>query len=415
MFFTALRNRTRSLWFSTLVLGLGLVLIWLQLPTSSVSATPDDVEQLTSTQFIRQFKATIGGADSRTFIPLTDPTIRMHFESLLDALLANNLPAAQREIAALDALGVRYKLVRIDDVANGPALGFMERVPPGVPDYHGWGAVLVRPSAAGARIYQAPHVKADAFSEDIALQAFIDDPDAPVLLFAGTHRYAGVSYSWVSGTYEGTRGPTADWLTGEGKAPEEPEIEEGNWVYPEPVTEDELSEGEVSRPWTGIDENRVYDDRSASDVAHNPDNLFHALTVYLARRGQTAGKPYWFIQVHGSRDRNSEPSVVGSNGADNPRLTADSPLVRLDTLVDGAGYVDMGVCGWVEGPGDDEDGDYRLCATTNIQGDFLESLSLRDTFVHLELERHVRNDYRAGQGPGYVGVLNLLADIRMIF
>ena len=344
MLFHEIFNRGQRVRPHVLTLCLLLVLIWLQFSALSCLTSPP-VQPLTGLEFLEQFQATIGGKSSNTFVPLTNLAIKAHFEALLEALLSNDLTAAHSEIEALHALGVEYELVNVEGIANGPAIGFMERVPPGTPDYHGWGAMLVRPSAAGRRIYQAPHVKADAFTESIVLQAFADDSNAAVAMFAGTHRYA-------------------------------------NGVL-----------------------------RPSSDVAHNADNLFQLLTAYLAERGQSAGAPYWFIQIHGSRDRSTIPSIVGSNGGDYPQLTADNPLVRIDAAVDRAGYVDMGVCGWHEGPGDDEDGDYGLCATTNVQGDFLERLGLRQTFIHLELERHVRDDYRAGSGPGYDGVLSLLRGV----
>jgi hypothetical protein len=148
-----------------------------------------------------------------------------------------------------------------------------------------------------------------------------------------------------------------------------------------------------------------------SDVAHDTENLFHELTVYIANRGQAGSTRYWFAQIHGASDRASEPTIVGSNGADAPVLTSDSPLVQIDGAVDAAEYMTMGVCGWDEGAGDEEDGNYLLCATTNIQGDLLESLGLRQTFKHFEIERHARDDYHSGSGPGYDGILNLLQAI----
>lgn len=344
MLFRAIFNPRQRVRPGVLILCLLLVLISLQYSILSCFAAPP-IEHLTSAEFLEQFQATVGAKYSFTFVPLTNSTVKAHFQALLEALLSSDLAAARTEIEALDSLGVRYELVTVGGIAGGPAIGFMERVLPGAPHYHGWGAALVRPSTTGHRVYQAPHVKADTFSENIVLRAFVDDPNAAVALFAGTHRYAN---------------------------------------------------GRV---------------RPRSDVAHNTDNLFHALTAYLARRGQSAGDPYWFIQIHGSRDRSHIPSIVGSNGADRPQLALDSPLVRINGGVDNAGYVDMGVCGWREGPGDDEDGDYSLCATTNVQGDFLEGLGLRQTFIHLELERHVRDDYRAGSGPGYDGVLSLLSGV----
>ncbi|MBS1253397.1 MAG: hypothetical protein MAG451_02446 [Anaerolineales bacterium] len=344
MLFEKRRRRIRRQHILLLMLCVLFIFSPLYGVTTPLYAAPN-IETLSSAAFMAQFDDSVGGRSSHTFIPLTDPTTNVYFATLLDAVLAADLEAAQLAIDALDAVGVRYKLVYVNDVANGPALGFMERVGPGDPDYRGWGAVLVRPATAGTRVYQAPHVKADAYSEDMALQAFVE-AGARAVMFAGAHRYAN------------------------GR------------------------------------------DHAVADVAHNSDNLFHALTLHLARRGQVAGAPYWFIQFHGARDRDSEPDIVGSHGADDPLVFTESPLVLTDAAVDGAGHIGMGVCGWPEGPSDTEDGDYYLCATTNVQGDHLDSLGLRNSFVHLEIERHVRNDYRAGGGAGYEGVLTLMAGLR---
>ena len=313
-----------------------------------------EVEQLTSAEFMTQFKASIAGRDSNKFVRLTAPIVENHFQELLSALLDNDLTTAQSEIEALNALDVSYKLVQLTDVVGGPVLGFMESVLPGEPNYHGWGAVLVRPLATGYTIYQAPHVKYDVYTEDITLDAFVDDVNAHIAMFAGTHRYAN----------------------GDADGDGEPD----------------------------------------SDVAHDTENLFHALTVYLANQGLTDSAPYWFVQIHGAADRTSEPTITGSDGAVSgppyPALTPNSPLVQIDDAVDIAGHVSMGVCGWYEGSGNDEDGDYLLAATTNVQGDFLESLGLRQTFMHFEIERSARDSYIAGSGPGHDGILSLLDAIR---
>lgn len=339
------RPRNGAQWLRVGAFALLAALSLFGFQTPSLAAEPG-VQVLAGDEFVTQFRASVGSKNSYTFVPLTDSTIATSFQALLESLLMGDLSAAQDALTTLDRLGVRYKLVQLEGVNNGPVYGFMERVAPGTPDYRGWGAVLVRPAATGARVYQAPHVKADLYTEYLAFDAFANDPEAPVVLFAGAHRYAN-----------GRENPVAD-------------------------------------------------------VAHNTTNLFHVLTMYLAQRGSALGRPYWFIQFHGSRDRDSEPDIVGSNGADNPQFAPAAPLVELDAAVDGAGYVGMGVCGWREGARDDQDGEYRLCGTSNVQGDALESLGLRERFVHLEIERHVRNDYRAGEGEGYNGILSLMAGLQ---
>jgi hypothetical protein len=90
-------------------------------------------------------------------------------------------------------------------------------------------------------------------------------------------------------------------------------------------------------------------------------------------------------------------------------------LVLIDDEVDGDGYLSMGVCGWEEtGTDEDEDGDYYLAATTNIQGDLLESLGLRENFMHFEIERSGRDDYHAGSGDGYDGITGLFDAIETV-
>ena len=332
-----------------------MVMLMVVLTAGYNEQAKSEITTLTSNQFLTQFKNSVAGKETGEFVRLTDTNIENHFRTLLSALLANDLMTAESEIGALDDLDVRYNLVELTDTGDdGPVYGFMESVTPSDPDYQGWGAALIRPMAAGYIIYQAPHVKADLYSENIALDAFMDsDNNARVAMFAGTHRYANG---------------------------------------------DDDGDGEAD-----------------SDVAHDTENLFHALTDYLANQGQGIGTPYWFIQIHGAANRGSEPTVVGSDGAvsepPHPTLTSNSHLVQIDDSVDAEGYVSMGVCGWVEGPADDEDGDYLLSATTNVQGNLLESLALRQTFMHFEMERTARDEYIAASGPGYNGIIGLLQAI----
>jgi hypothetical protein len=156
------------------------------------------------------------------------------------------------------------------------------------------------------------------------------------------------------------------------------------------------------------------DGRVHSDVAHAADNLFHALSAHLARRGLATGNPRWFIQIHGSAARADEPAIIASDGAQRSRLEAGSPLVRIKNLVDAAGHADMGVCGWREGPGAREGGSYRLCATDNAQGRMLEALGLRDWFLHFEIAWPLREGYAAGRGPGHAAIVGLLGAIRAV-
>lgn len=307
---------------------------------------------LTASNFLTQYKANLAADGAGEFERLTDAAIRGHFENLLDALLVDDLTAAGNEITALAALNVDYELIEITDAPGDlPVLGFRETADHTATDFRGWGPVLVRPLGATDAVYQAPHPIDDQYTEEITLDAFLDDCCAAVALFSGSRRHSN-----------------------------------------------------------GDADNDGWDD---SDVAHDTENLFHALTVHLAN--QTAAAPAFYPQVHASQDRASEPSIVASDGDDRPPapdVTNGHPLVPIDDAVDAAANVTMGICSFSEGPGDDEDGDYLLCATTNIQGDFLETVGQRQQFMHYELERAARVDYHNGSGAGFDGIQDLFAAFR---
>lgn len=299
-------------------------------------------EELTGAQFLAEFKTRVAARDSGAFVRLDDSDVECCFKALIEALLAEDLHAAGVEIDALDACGVRYRTLALADTpADDPIFGFMETAFPGDPDYRGWGAALVRPRARTRIVYQAPHVRADLYTEDIALHALLRDAGAWMALFAGTHRYA-------NGDADG-------------------------------------------------------DGDEDSDAAHDTENLFHALTAYLARRGEARGGTPWVVQYHGAADRDTEPDVVASGGAPAPGC----PLVSIDDAVDAAGNIRSGVCGWSEEK-EGEDGDYLLCVSSNVQYALMRGMGIGDGFLHLEIERAARADYHAGSGPGHDGVLDLL-------
>jgi hypothetical protein len=306
------------------------------------------VEEMTSAAFLAGYKNSVADRDSTYFVRLTAEAVTRQFESLLDAALAGDDTAAGAAIDELGVAGVSYRLVSLNDTAE-PILGFMETAVPGDPDYRGWGAVLVRPASAGRVVYQAPHVKADLYSEEITFRAFLDNPLSRAVVLAGAHRAA----------------------VGDGDGDGAPD----------------------------------------SDVANDTENLFHALTGYLARRGLARGEPLWFIQFHGAADRDTDPSVVGSDGSGIASLPAGSPLVGINNVVDEAGHVTMGVCGWREGAGDDEDGVYALNASNNLQGAMLSTLGQRHSFMHFEIERTARDEWHAGVGSGYDGIGDLMGAI----
>ncbi len=324
---------------------------WSPLPTDTPTPTPTiAVEPMTLAQFMEAHDATVAGAGSGFFLPLDDPIIEAAFEGLLGALQVGDLAAARAFVEALETRSAHFRLVEITDLSGGPVYGFLEDAHPGDPGYTGWGAALFRTAPSGYRVYGAPHVWADLHTEDIAAQGFGDDVGAAALLLAGTHRDA-----------------------------------------------------------VGDLNTNGYSD---SDVAHETKNLYHHLTATLAEQGLSAGTPYWFIQVHGAADMASEPDITASNGADAPGMNAASPLVLVDDEIDTRNNVVSGVWGWWEGAGDDQDGDYALRATTNLQGDLLETMGLRDSFMHFEIEWTLRNAYHAGTGAGYDGVLDLLEALR---
>jgi hypothetical protein len=309
------------------------------------------VEEMDPAAFLSAYKSSVAGNASGCFVRLADEEVSRRFESLLEAVLAGDAAAADEEAEGLEAAGVRYRVVRLVGTA-GPVLGFMEAVRPGDPDYRGWGAVLARPGPAGRVVYGAPHPKADLYSEEIAFQAFLANPLALAAVLAGAHRNA----------------------VGDGDGDGAPD----------------------------------------SDAANDTENLFHAVTRRLARRGLDRGEPLWFLQFHGAADRDAEPSVVGSDGSGAPFIRPGSPLAAIDSAVDDAGHITMGVCGLREGEGDDEDGAYALDASNNLQGAMLAALGQRHAFMHFEIERTARDEWRAGAGPGHDGIAGLLEAIASI-
>ena len=316
-----------------------------------IERPPDPYIEMDTADFLLEFKMNLADRGSGFFNPLVSPAEQLRFCFLAQTLRDGDLYHAADIVADLESDGCHYRLFRLNDTAMD-IFGFMESVSPGHPDYRGWGTVLVRPGSVGHVMVQAPHVKYEVYTEEIALLAFLSNPNAVVLIMAGTHRYAS----------------------------------------------DDLD----------------FDGEADSDVAHDPHSLFHPLTLCLAQAAVTDGSPYWIMQFHGAYDRASEPDVVLSNGAEFPFIQSGSPLVAIDDAVDAEGYLSMGVCGWFENPNDAEDGVYELTATSNIQGRALARAGLRESFMHFEIERHTRNAFHSGVDPGFTGVLMLLDDIAAV-
>ncbi len=307
--------------------------------------SPSLSERLTYGEWLAEFKRTVAPKGSNTFVPLSNALVTDEFTGLVVSLLADDLAEARRYVARLGARGIHYKLDEVTGSGDTVYRGFMERLRPGMAGYRGWGAALVRADTTCRTIYQAPHVVSDRWTENITLNAFDQDSDACMAMFAGAHRYA--------------------------------------------------NDGEPA----------------PADVAHTSTTLFHTLTSYLAGNGNAAGSPYRFVQFHGSHNRRKQPTITASHGAESPKLTRNSLLVRISAHVNGAGFVDLGVCGWTD-RGEDR-GRYLLCATDNLQGSMLAHLNLRQSFLHFEISQSARDEYQSGRGRGYEGVLSLLSAIRL--
>ncbi len=373
-----------------------VILLLLLLILAQVLPTPvRGTINLPYSEFLTEYKDSLAQKQKMNgeFVPLKNQQIADDFFTLLLYLLQDRFVEAETWIATLNSnWDVNYELVRLESDASHPVHklpvhGFMEVASPGDSDYKGWGTFLVRPNAGGNIVYQAPHPLYDTDTQKIALKAFALDKNARVAMFAGTHRYANCP------------------VYAPGKNKPEP---------PYDLECDSDMDGEVD-----------------SDVAHDTDSLFHRLSKALIDHSLTnqvvwwkwaARKPYWFIQFHGSGGYDDDPTIVGSDGAcskpPHPTLTANSPLVKINDIVDdiqdasGASIVSMGICGWYEGSGGvdengnavDLDGDYFLCATGNAQGKMLDDQGLRERFMHFEIESSARDP----EGEAVDGLLHAI-------
>jgi hypothetical protein len=321
----------------------------------AASAVPAAAQTaLTRSQFLKEYKANLAADGQGEYTRLTDPSVVALFELAVEDLMVGDLVDAQQQLDDLATFfNVHYELIEITD-APGPlaVLGLRETAAHGTAGFRGWGAVLVRPGGALDAVYQAPHPIDDQYTEKITLDAFLDDCCSALALFSGARRHSN----------------------GDGDG----------------------------------------DGEDDSDAAHDTDSLFHALTEWAA--GVAATDPAFYFQVHASIDRASEPTVVASDGASRPPwppVTNGHPLVPVDDAVDAEGFVTMGVWGFDEGVGT-EDGDYLRPGTQNAQGDFLETASQREQFVHLEIERTARVEYDAGSGNGFDGLHGLFRALRAL-
>lgn len=372
-------------------------------------------EQMPFDKFRSDYHDTRAQGCSGFWTNLGNQIIKQYFTAILRVLLDSMLSPAARDIALndflmlLDGSCIKYKLVKIDSDPN--ILGFMESVIPGDKDYKGWGAVLVRTNATGHIVYQAPHPIYDGFTDTIALDAFMADPDAAVLMLAGTHRFASC---------------------------------------PATLPED-CDKRDPEDPGTGCStHNNGLEPQVDSDVTHatKEDNLFQVLTRHLADEHGNSGPDYTFVQIHGSMNRDdipSDPTITASDGVPcsnntNAADCADAtmacmptpppsiPLINISTKVRAGQHISIGVCGHYEGGTivDENsntvclDGNYNLCANNNVQlrqaiePAFMDRLH----FMHFEIETTARGEYEMGRKTpnatnGYLGVLDLLEAIRI--
>jgi len=321
---------------------------------AAVPAAAQTPTGLTRSQFLSQYKSNLAADGASELAQLTDPNVIALFGLTVEDLLVGDLADAQQQLDDLETyFDVHYELIEITDAPGSlDVLGIRESVSHGTTDFRGWGPVLVRPGGALDAVYQAPHPIDDQYTEKITLDAYLDDCCAALAFFSGSRRHSN----------------------GDGDG----------------------------------------DGEDDSDVAHDTDTLFHALTEWAA--SVAAVDPAFYFQVHASIDRTSEPTIVASDGASRPpwpAVTNGHPLVPVDDAVDADGFVTMGVWGFDEGVGN-EDGDYVNPGTQNVQGDFLESVSQREQFIHLEIERAARVDYDNGTGDGFDGINGLFRALREI-
>ena len=154
-------------------------------------STPALAGAITLAAFASGLRASTAGKDSSRFRALRDLQAAALLTGVLDRLMVGDEVGTDGLLMHLREQGVHYRVASISDAPPGQVvLGLFEDSLPESPDYKGWGGLLVRPEPHCNRVYQAPHVKADAYTSDLALAAFLHDPRGGVALFAGAHRRA---------------------------------------------------------------------------------------------------------------------------------------------------------------------------------------------------------------------------------
>jgi hypothetical protein len=160
-----------------------------------------------------------------------------------------------------------------------------------------------------------------------------------------------------------------------------------------------------------------------SDVAHNPETLFHAAHEQLTERWPRSVA----FSIHGFRKRNSAPETwaVISDGGREEGGSADRLSRRLRDALRarlGAGDARAVAC---DDPSDRQYGYARLCAATNVQGRHLNGSGniCRESveqgsgrFLHIEQTLELRDAYEYGwrapdEHPAIQAVLGAVGDV----
>lgn len=328
-------------------LGKKYVLIFGFVILATVTGYCQTYELMSSDQFLTLYRSRLAPKHSSRFVPLKNTEVGALFYELELSLRQNHRHAAERAREQLAMEGFLVQLIELE--AEELIVGYLEGVTTEDPQYKGFGAFLCKPFNRNRFSIQCVHPKSDRYTEYISLDAFLAIRQVTYLHLTGSHRYAN--------------------------------------------------------PDTN---NNGFAD---SDTAHEQHNRMTLWTEQLCEpwNGSYISSPA-VIQFHGAYDRPTEPDIVASYGSD--YLPEKSYFLEevndlLETVYPGK----MGVCGYREPfTSQIEDGVYELCASNNVQGLAMADAGYDSHFMHLEIERHVRNDYMNGFGSGY-DMMHSLFDI----
>jgi hypothetical protein len=274
------------------------------------------------------------------------------FKKALQELLAHQLKAAAADFSAIG-----LELLDFTDTTSATKLHLVRESPSQPP--RGWGILAVNPAPARALVLEAPHGKADLYTETEAAEFFLA-LKATALLVAGAHRCANSQSSPCDGTTSICSAVGSD----------------------EPFRE--------------------------SDVAHHPGNLFHAAHEVL--HGQLPGSVA--LQLHGFARGAAEPHAYVSDGTTalgGPSNPANKLAASLRTIAK-----DPNAAESCSEPGTPSSN----CGTYNVQGRHSNGSASPCTvaaptaggrFLHLDQSL----DLRSTSGPINRG--QLLAAVQQVF